>query len=59
MSKCERCGASFMYDPAVHRCPGEWEALVGEIAPAQPDAWDEIAAGGVPSTQYPERGREA
>jgi hypothetical protein len=30
MTTCDRCGQSYFYDPRVHRCPGEWEAMCAE-----------------------------
>lgn len=40
LSRCDRCEKEFYYDPAVHRCPGEWEAMVGTLEdPHAGESW--------------------
>lgn len=31
VNTCPKCGAEFEYEPKYHRCPGEWEAMVGKL----------------------------
>ena len=36
---CERCDASFFYDPKHHRCEGEWEAIATPLPKVEPKSW--------------------
>jgi len=41
MNHCPKCHQDYLYDPKHHRCPGEWEAMVGALPEPELLPWDE------------------